>query len=335
MHELIVNDWLDHDYIAAPHRRLGRAARARAAVAAGPRRRGVRRAGGADRGAGARLRHHQAGGDPAELRHAAGARRRQRGARHRLPAGAGRRLARAGGRPAAEQLGPVPGGPRGAAAARPAGRAPAAHHQHEHHRRCADCDTRAKPPVRGAGGLQQQPGRGGAGLGARWWPASRARTCSPWCWSSSRPTPPTMPTTCCRPPRSSSTGTSTPATATPTCCSTGPAVAPRGEARSNAWVFRELARRMGFDEPCFSDDDEALCRSAFAPGVIDVAELQAQGFTTPEAAGRALRRRQLPHALGPLRVLQRTPGGPGQDGLPDHVPNYEAGRQLDASFRWR
>jgi anaerobic selenocysteine-containing dehydrogenase len=30
-----------------------------------------------------------------------------------------------------------------------------------------------------------------------------------------------------------------------------PAVAPLGEARPNTEVFRELARRMGFDEPCF------------------------------------------------------------------------------------
>ncbi|WP_155947189.1 molybdopterin-dependent oxidoreductase, partial [Pseudacidovorax intermedius] len=44
-----------------------------------------------------------------------------------------------------------------------------------------------------------------------------------------------------------------------------PAVAPRGQARSNAWVFRELARRIGFDEPCFADDDETLCRQAFRP----------------------------------------------------------------------
>jgi anaerobic selenocysteine-containing dehydrogenase len=48
--------------------------------------------------------------------------------------------------------------------------------------------------------------------------ASRAKTCSPWCSSSSRPTPPTTPTTCCRPPRSWNTGTCTPPTATPTCC---------------------------------------------------------------------------------------------------------------------
>jgi anaerobic selenocysteine-containing dehydrogenase len=59
-----------------------------------------------------------------------------------------------------------------------------------------------------------------------------------------------------------------------------PAVAPRGEARSNAWVFRELARRMGFDELCFQDDDEVLCAAAFAPGAIDVAQLHRDGFTT-------------------------------------------------------
>ena len=50
-----------------------------------------------------------------------------------------------------------------------------------------------------------------------------------------------------------------------------PALAPRGDARSNTWVFRELARRMGFDEPCFRDDDETICRGAFAPSDVDFA----------------------------------------------------------------
>ena len=34
-----------------------------------------------------------------------------------------------------------------------------------------------------------------------------------------------------------------------------PAIAPHGEARTNTDVFRALAQRMGFDEPCFSDTD--------------------------------------------------------------------------------
>lgn len=41
-----------------------------------------------------------------------------------------------------------------------------------------------------------------------------------------------------------------------------PAIAPVGEALPNSEVFRRLAARMGFDEPCFRDSDEALCRTA-------------------------------------------------------------------------
>ncbi len=37
-----------------------------------------------------------------------------------------------------------------------------------------------------------------------------------------------------------------------------PAIAPLGEARPNTQIFRDLAARMGFDEACFSDSDEAL-----------------------------------------------------------------------------
>ena len=32
-----------------------------------------------------------------------------------------------------------------------------------------------------------------------------------------------------------------------------PAIAPLGEARPNTQIFRELAARMGVDEPCFDD----------------------------------------------------------------------------------
>src|SRR5690606_21793814 len=38
-----------------------------------------------------------------------------------------------------------------------------------------------------------------------------------------------------------------------------PAIAPLGQSRSNTDVFRALAARMGFQEPCFADDDLALC----------------------------------------------------------------------------
>jgi anaerobic selenocysteine-containing dehydrogenase len=43
-----------------------------------------------------------------------------------------------------------------------------------------------------------------------------------------------------------------------------PAIAPVGESLPNSEVFRRLAARMGFEEPCFRDSDEDICRQALA-----------------------------------------------------------------------
>jgi len=43
-----------------------------------------------------------------------------------------------------------------------------------------------------------------------------------------------------------------------------PAIAPVGESLPNSEVFRRLAARMGFDEPCFGDSDEDICRTALS-----------------------------------------------------------------------
>ncbi len=45
-----------------------------------------------------------------------------------------------------------------------------------------------------------------------------------------------------------------------------PAVAPPGEAKPNVEIFRLLAARMGFDEPCFRESDDDLIRTALASG---------------------------------------------------------------------
>lgn len=103
-----------------------------------------------------------------------------------------------------------------------------------------------------------------------------------------------------------------------------PALAPRGQARSNAWVFRELARRMGFTEPCFADDDEALCRSAFAPDAIDYGQLEAQGFTSLRLPEAPFAEGGFPTPSGRCEFYSARLAAQGQDGLPDHVPNHEA-----------
>ncbi|MEO6830047.1 MAG: molybdopterin-dependent oxidoreductase, partial [Acidobacteriaceae bacterium] len=45
-----------------------------------------------------------------------------------------------------------------------------------------------------------------------------------------------------------------------------PAIAPLGEARSNVTLFRQLAERMGFPEPCFSDTENDLIDQALTTG---------------------------------------------------------------------
>ena len=105
-----------------------------------------------------------------------------------------------------------------------------------------------------------------------------------------------------------------------------PAVAPRGEARSNAWIFRELARRMGFDEPCFSDDDETLCRVAFAPDAIDHDQLWAQGFTSLRLADTPFAEGGFPTPSGRCEFDSARLAALGLDGVggvPDHLPNHE------------
>jgi anaerobic selenocysteine-containing dehydrogenase len=64
-----------------------------------------------------------------------------------------------------------------------------------------------------------------------------------------------------------------------------PAIAPLGEALPNSEIFRRLAARMGFDDPCFRDSDEDICRSALA-GRFDWRELKKQGWQRLELPQR-------------------------------------------------
>ena len=53
-----------------------------------------------------------------------------------------------------------------------------------------------------------------------------------------------------------------------------PAIAPLGEALPNTEVFRRLAERMGFTEPCFRDSDDDLARQAWRRSDARAAELE-------------------------------------------------------------
>ncbi len=94
------------------------------------------------------------------------------------------------------------------------------------------------------------------------------------------------------------------------------AIAPVGEAKPNTQIFRELAVRMGYTEACFEDDDETLCRTAF-DGVVSFEQLLKDGFAplnlpdAPYAAGG------FSTASGKCEFVSSV------HGVPDHLPNYE------------
>ncbi|KQO26252.1 molybdopterin oxidoreductase [Acidovorax sp. Leaf76] len=101
-----------------------------------------------------------------------------------------------------------------------------------------------------------------------------------------------------------------------------PAIAPLGEARSNAQIFRDLAARMGFADPCFADTDEALCRQAFGDAV-DYALLESQGFATVAIPDALFAEGNFPSPSGKCEFYSARLAAQGLDGLPDHLPNYE------------
>ena len=118
------------------------------------------------------------------------------------------------------------------------------------------------------------------------------------------------------------------------------AIEPPGEARSNVWLFGQLAQRMSFPEPCFRDTPEDIIRQALRidpgngahsanPGMehITFAQLEEQGHIPLSFHRDGF----LPFSIGPVS----TPSGKiefysealaaaGLDGLPAFSPSVES-----------
>lgn len=108
-----------------------------------------------------------------------------------------------------------------------------------------------------------------------------------------------------------------------------PAISPLGEALPNSEIFRRLAARMGFEDPCFSDTDDALAAQAF-----DAQDPRAAHFDWPRVKERGWIKLQMPDAPF-ARGGFPTPSGKcefycermredGLDPLPDYIPPYES-----------
>jgi anaerobic selenocysteine-containing dehydrogenase len=107
-----------------------------------------------------------------------------------------------------------------------------------------------------------------------------------------------------------------------------PAIAPVGQARPNNAVFRELAARLGLDEPCFADDDLSLARQAFGEQ-IPFDELMEKGFASVPLADAPFAQGHFPTPSGKCEFFSQRLLDAGQDGLPDYLPNYEEAKAGD------
>ena len=103
-----------------------------------------------------------------------------------------------------------------------------------------------------------------------------------------------------------------------------PAIAPVGQALSNAEIFRRLAARMGFTEPCFSDSDETMALAAYSPEKVNLDELKSRGWSRLNIADAPFAEGGFPTPNGKARVKP-----PGLD-VPDHLPNYESPQDTPA-----
>jgi molybdopterin guanine dinucleotide-containing S/N-oxide reductase-like protein len=120
------------------------------------------------------------------------------------------------------------------------------------------------------------------------------------------------------------------------------AIEPPGEARSNVWLFGQLAQRMGFTEDCFRDTPEQLIRQALAIGSdgrstnvnmehITVEDLKEQGHIPlafhrePEAHPfQPYTSGTLPTPSGKIEFYSEVLAAQGLDGLPAFVPPVES-----------
>ena len=101
-----------------------------------------------------------------------------------------------------------------------------------------------------------------------------------------------------------------------------PAIEPVGEAKSNSEIFRLLAKAMGFNEPCFSEDDLSLCRTAVG-SEIDFEALLTNGFVALNVPDAPFAQGAFPTPSGRCEFVSERLAAQGLDPLPNHIPNYE------------
>ncbi len=95
-----------------------------------------------------------------------------------------------------------------------------------------------------------------------------------------------------------------------------PAIEPLGQAKPNTRIFRELAARMGFHDPCFAESDEMLVAQAYP--TLDRMAMHERGWVRLPVPDRPFADGGFPTADGRVQVVP-----PGW-AVPDYVPPRES-----------
>jgi anaerobic selenocysteine-containing dehydrogenase len=101
-----------------------------------------------------------------------------------------------------------------------------------------------------------------------------------------------------------------------------PAIAPVGQAKSNSEIFRLLAKAMDYTEPCFSESDTSLCRTAVGTEV-NFQTLLDVGFVSMPVPDAPFAEGGFATPSGRCEFVSDRLASQGIDPLPDHLPNYE------------
>ena len=107
------------------------------------------------------------------------------------------------------------------------------------------------------------------------------------------------------------------------------AIAPMGEAKANTEIFRLLAARMGFDDPCFRETDDELAAQAFnAQDVraigVDWESLKSKGWQKLNLPDAPFAQGGFPTPSGKCEFYSAAMQADGLDPLPDYIAPYES-----------
>jgi anaerobic selenocysteine-containing dehydrogenase len=108
-----------------------------------------------------------------------------------------------------------------------------------------------------------------------------------------------------------------------------PAIEPLGESKPNTEIFRLLAARMGFNDPCFSETDDEIAAQAFDsthPRAIhfDWASLKKTGWQKLNMPIAPFAQGGFPTASGKCEFFSAKMQADGLDPLPAYIPPYES-----------